>query len=247
MMRLIGFSTGALAGGDFRRGLALAKEAGLPVVELSALRLDELTPLVAGLDALADDLSAFREVSVHAPSAFAEEDEAGVVELLTEVHERGLPIVVHPDVIRTDALWRRFGDGLRIENMDDRKPFGQTAADLAPLFARLPEARLCLDLAHARQVDPTMGEAERLLLTFAARLDEIHLSHVDAASAHQRLNPEAIADYRDVAALVPAWVPVVLESPLGEEASPACILDEASAGRESLAPLTNDFESAGRE
>jgi len=235
-MRLIGFSTGALAGGDFRRGVALAKEAGLPVVELSALRLDELVPLVAALDGMADDLAAFQEVSVHAPSAFAEADEAGVVELLTDVHESGLPIVVHPDVIRTDALWRRFGDGLRIENMDVRKAFGQTAADLAPLFARLPEARLCLDLAHARQVDPTMGEAERLLLTFAARLDEIHLSDVDAASAHQRLNPEAIADYRDVPALVPAWVPVVLESPLGETPEPETVRGEVEAALEVFAP-----------
>jgi len=235
-MRFIGFSTGALAGGDFRRGVALVKEAGLPVVELSALRLDELAPLVAALDEMADDLAAFQEVSVHAPSAFAEADEAGVVELLAEVHERGLPIIVHPNVIRTDALWRRFGDGLRIENMDVRKAFGQTAADLAPFFARLPEARLCLDLAHARQVDPTMGEAERLLLTFAARLDEIHLSDVDAASAHHRLTPQAVADYQDLAPLVPEWVPVVLESPIQAPGDPRVIRVEADTALDLFQP-----------
>ncbi len=229
MTRHVGFSTGALAGGDVRRALDLALEAGLAVVELSALRRDELAPLVAALDDLAADLALFHEVSFHAPSAFEPEDEARVVAMLEAVHEREIPIVVHPDVIHTDALWRRFGSGLRLENMDLRKPFGQTAADLAPLFARLPEARFCLDLAHARQVDPTLAEAERMLLSFAARLDELHLSHVDADSAHHRLTPEAIVEYQDVAPLVPAWVPVVLESPLSYGAGVAAVLEEVEA------------------
>ena len=168
-------------------------------------------------------------MSFHAPSAFAPEDEARVVALLGAVHERDIPIVVHPDVIVTDALWRRFGDGLRLENMDLRKPLGQSAADLAHLFARLPEARFCLDLAHARQVDPTMAEAERLLLTFAARLDEIHLSHVDPDSRHHRLTPDAIADYRDIAVLVPEWVPVILESPLDSDAGTKEVREEVAA------------------
>jgi len=239
MMRPIGFSTGALAGGDFRRGVELARQAGLAVVELSALRLDELAPLVATLDELADDLATFHEVSVHAPSAFEQEDEAGVVDLLAAVHERGYPIVVHPDVIRTDALWRRFGDALRLENMDLRKAFGQTAADLAAFFARLPEARFCCDLAHARQVDPTLAEAEHLLLTFAARLDEIHLSEVDADSAHHRLTPEAIDDYQDLAGLGPASVPLVLESPLGEAPSSEDVRSEVDVARSALFPVAH--------
>lgn len=228
-MRFVGFSTGALAGSDFRRAVALAREADLPAIELSALRRDELGPLVAALDELEGDLALFRDVSFHAPSAFEPEDEARVVALLEAVHERDVPIVVHPDVLRTDALWRRFGAGLRIENMDLRKPLGQTATDLAPFFTRLPEARFCLDLAHARQVDPTMAEAERLLLTFLPRLDEIHLSHVDQHSRHHRLNPEAIADYQDLAPLVPDWVPVVLESPMGDGADPAAVREEVAA------------------
>jgi hypothetical protein len=228
-VRFVGFSTGALAGSDFRRGVALAAEAGLAALELSALRREELGPLVAALDELEGDLALFRDVSFHAPSAFEPEDEARVVAMLEAVHEREIPIVVHPDVVHTDALWRRFGSGLRLENMDLRKAFGQTAADLAPLFARLPEARLCLDLAHARQVDPTMAEAERLLVTFLARLDEIHLSHVDQDSRHHRLSPEAVADYQDLAPLLPDWVPLVLESPMGEEADAAAVREEAAA------------------
>ena len=45
-MRLIGFSTGALARNDFRRALQMLAERHVRAVELSALRQDELIPLV---------------------------------------------------------------------------------------------------------------------------------------------------------------------------------------------------------
>ena len=51
-MRPIGFSTGALARGDFRRGLALLRSYQIQVVGLSALRMEELEPLI---DALPDE------------------------------------------------------------------------------------------------------------------------------------------------------------------------------------------------
>lgn len=234
--RPIGFSSGALAKADFRRALELAREAGLAVFELSALRRHELRPMMDALGEIEDDLAAFRHVTFHAPSAFEPQEEAGVVELLTAVHEREIPLVVHPDVIYTPARWRRFGGDLWVENMDVRKPLGQTCDDLEPLFAALPEARLCLDLAHARQVDPTLGEAERLLLTFAGRLAEIHLSHVDTDSRHHRLTPDAVADYQDLAALVPAWVPVVLETPMGDAPEASEIRREVELARNALSP-----------
>ena len=45
-MRPIGFSTGALAYADFRRGLEMVKHGGLRTIELSALRQNELIPLL---------------------------------------------------------------------------------------------------------------------------------------------------------------------------------------------------------
>lgn len=45
-MRPVGFSTGALAYSDFRRGLAMARTAVCAAVELSALRQPELFPLL---------------------------------------------------------------------------------------------------------------------------------------------------------------------------------------------------------
>jgi len=235
MTRPIGFSTGALARDDVRRAVDISLAAGLDAIELSALRLRQLGPLVALLADLDADLAAFRYVSFHVPSRFTAGQEADVLALLEPVHERGWPLVVHPDVLHTRPAWRRFGSALLIENMDDRKPFGQTVDDLAPLFRDLPEARLCLDLAHARQVDPTLGEAERLLLHLAPRLAELHVSHVDPRSTHHPLTEDALAAYRELAPLLPPGVPVILESPLvslGLEAVAA----EVTAARSALTP-----------
>ena len=51
-MRLVGFSTGALAFADFRRGLDMLAGTSAKAVELSALRSTELDPLVDSLDSL---------------------------------------------------------------------------------------------------------------------------------------------------------------------------------------------------
>jgi hypothetical protein len=66
-MKCIGFSTGALARGDFRRALQMLSGKNVNAVELSALRQDELAPLVQQLGQL--DLSRFQYISFHAPSA----------------------------------------------------------------------------------------------------------------------------------------------------------------------------------
>ena len=73
MRERIGFSTGALAKGDFRRALALLREHRVDVVELSALRIEELAPLVSSLPDL--ELQDFQFVSIHAPSRFEPEAE----------------------------------------------------------------------------------------------------------------------------------------------------------------------------
>ena len=56
-MRPIGFSTGALAYADFSRGLEMVQQHGLHVVELSALRQNELVPLLNAIPRL--DLGGF--------------------------------------------------------------------------------------------------------------------------------------------------------------------------------------------
>src|SRR5260370_36202710 len=107
-MRPIGFSTGAMAKGDFRRALEMLQGQQADVVELSALRFDELDPLLAALPTL--DLEQFSFVSIHAPTRFPLEIEASVIERLHSVAERGYPIVVHRNVIFTSCMCAELSD-----------------------------------------------------------------------------------------------------------------------------------------
>lgn len=209
-MHTIGFSTGALARGDYQAGLALLRREGVRAVELSALRLSELNSLVDDVPWL--DLTGFSFVSFHAPSRFDLADEHAVTSSLKTVTGYGIPVVVHPDTIYTDDLWRAFGASMYIENMDKRKPVGRMADELKSLFGRFPEAGLCFDIGHARQVDPAMVEAYRILDQYGDRLKQVHMSEVNTASHHDPISRYAILAFQKVAGLIPADVPIILET-----------------------------------
>ena len=210
----LGFSTGALALGDVRRALELLSGTELEAVELSALRQSELRPLVESLDTL--DLRQFRYVSFHAPSAIDPEFEAEAVALLGQVVRRGWPVIVHPDAMHDVERWSIFGRLLFIENMDKRKPIGQRASDLARFFDRLPESRMCFDIGHARQVDPTMSEATAILEAFGDRVAELHVSEVNSQSKHDPITLASKIAFQEVAHLLSRNVPVILESRVSE-------------------------------
>ena len=213
-MRNIGFSTGALALGDFRAALRMLEGKNCSAVELSALRQVELAPLVAQLDLL--DLSNFQYVSFHAPSAIEPAFEAEALQLLEQVALRQWPIIVHPDAMYQRGEWARLGQHLCIENMDKRKPIGQTASDLATIFETLPNATFCFDIGHARQVDPTMSEASAILQCFRDRIKQLHVSEVNAQSKHDCLSLESTIAFQKVSHLLPADAPIILESRVGE-------------------------------
>jgi hypothetical protein len=105
-MPMVGFSTGAVARGDFARALFLLNATSMTAIELSALRLAELPILIAALPSL--DLHKFDYVSVHAPSHFSTDEEQDVIELLRQVRPEW-PIILHPDTIHDVAKWRPFG------------------------------------------------------------------------------------------------------------------------------------------
>ena len=214
MCRTIGFSTGALAFGDFRRALDMLRAHPVRAVELSALRQPELDPLRAAVDEL--DLSQFSYVSVHAPSRIEPGTESHVVDCLLEFASRDWPIVVHPDAIGDYSLWRRLGASLCVENMDKRKPVARTVDELEVVFDHLPEASLCLDLGHARQVDTTMTEAYMILRTYAAKLRQVHVSEVNTRSKHDRLSYSSIMAFQRVAELIPESVPLIVEAVIEE-------------------------------
>jgi hypothetical protein len=211
-MDTIGYSTGALARSDVHAALDLLAYRGTGAVELSALRAHELGPLLQAIPDLG--LGGFEHVSVHAPSAFTAAQEREVAVALLPVARAGWRVVVHPDTLRDVRAWRPFGEQLCIENMDVRKPVGRTVQELLPVFARLPRASFCFDVAHAAQCDPSMGEAFRLLQAFGDRLAEVHVSELDAHSRHVRLSRAGIRACRQVAELIPAHVPAIIEAPV---------------------------------
>lgn len=187
----------------------------LRAVELSALREPELLPLLNALDSL--DLSAFDYISIHAPSQFEPNQEARVWNRLRDEVWREWPIVLHPDAIFDFSLWRELGPFVCIENMDRRKSVGRSVHELEWIFQHLPEATLCFDIGHARQVDPTMTEAYLILRDFGSRLKQVHVSEVNARSKHDPLSYTSVLAFAEVAHLIPADVPLILETPVSED------------------------------
>jgi hypothetical protein len=236
-MKCIGFSTGALARGDFRHALQMLSDKNVNAVELSALRQDELALLVQQLGQL--DLSRFQYISFHAPSAIERSYEPNALKLLKQVAARNWPIIVHPDAMHTPSAWACLGDRLCIENMDKRKPVGQTATDLAKFFELLPNASLCFDIGHARQVDPTMSEAWAILQRFRSRIKQLHVSEVNTQSKHDPISLESILAFQKVSHLLPADAPIILESRVGESE----IDEEIQTALDALNPATLAFAS----
>lgn len=214
-MLTIGFSTGALARGDFARGLRLLEKKHVKAVELSALRYTELPDILTKLPLYLETLrKRYRYISFHAPTNF--EDEHKVVRQLMPVVELGWNIVVHPDTIHDRSLWRALGSCVCLENMDSRKKTGRTAEELYEFFEEIPQAKLCFDIAHAKEVDPTMTEAAFILAKFGNRLAQVHLSEVDGRGVHFAMSLGAELAYEQFSDLI-SKVPVILESIVDEE------------------------------
>ena len=230
----MGFSTGALALGDFSRGLAMMEDKQASAIELSALRENELPPLIANLDKL--NVSSYEYVSVHAPSKYGREQEPSIVRMLGQVANKGWRIVLHPDAIYEPSLWVSFGSMLLIENMDKRYSLGRTATELEEIFDKLPNAGLCFDIGHCRQVDPTMNESHLILIKYQERLTQLHVSDVNSRSTHDPLSSSSIDAFQKVAAFVPESIPVILESPVIEE----CIEKEILSARLALSVVVEE-------
>lgn len=186
----VGASTGYMVDqrGNWPALLDEASRVSSFAVELTALREDELPGL---LKYLADAPALpFRYVSVHGPSKARKMPEEELVAVLAQLPPFVNAIVLHPDQIYEPQIYSRLGSRLVIENMDARKNSGQTGEDLARLFADLPDAGFCFDVAHAWTVDRSMDSGEELLDRFASRLRQVHLSSMSDAMGHVPLSPE---------------------------------------------------------
>ena len=212
---MIGFSTGALAKGDFSAALTIARRLEVRAIELSALRLIELEPLLQfARDA---DFAGFDYISIHAPSAFSPGSEREVASRLLKLCvEREWPTILHPDCINDVRQWTPFGALLLVENMDKRKPIGRTLEELKSILGELPEARICFDIAHARQVDSSMTEAYRILSGLHERIGQLHISEVLSNSQHDKISEAAFRSFSEVMSYVPLGVPTILETPCSD-------------------------------
>lgn len=219
-MKHIGFSTGALALGDFDAALEILGDFAMDSIELSALRPREVQVLISALDRL--ELERYSYISFHAPSAIVRSEEELLAEYLFSRVPHSWPIILHPDTIGDFSVWRVFGERIAIENMDRRKPMGRTVGELSEVFDLLPEARFCFDIGHARQCDASMTEAYLMLKAFGSKLVQVHVSEVNSASQHERISYAAKLAFQEIVPLLPRQAPLILES----RAKPNEIADE---------------------
>jgi sugar phosphate isomerase/epimerase len=206
----VGISTGAFEGSP-AEAVDASRAIGCDAIELSALRWREMDPLLELLNSL--DLSQFKYVSIHLPSSIPEDSEMDLVRKLEGVTDQRILFVLHPDAVHEFSRWKVLGPRLLIENMDARKRTGRTLEELKTVLEALPQAGLCFDIAHAKQIDPTMTVAARILSGLHDRIRQMHVSDVDSKGAHYRLNAFALGIYRGLLGQLPN-VAAIVESPV---------------------------------
>jgi hypothetical protein len=207
----VGASTGYLEPrGDWSPLIGHAADVSPFAVELAALAEPELEGLEAWLAQRA--AVGFRYVAVHAPVKQRSMSEQELVGRLRSLPGYVSSIVLHPDVIADPQLYAALGHRAVIENMDARKASGQSVGDLQKLFAALPNAGFCLDIAHVSSVDPSLALAHELLDAFGPRLRQVHLSSL-VDGRHSRLTAQDAERFRPVMRRC-VDVPWILEAPL---------------------------------
>ncbi len=63
------------------------------------------------------------------------------------------------------------------------------------MFAALPEAGLCLDVAHVWTNDPTLALGHELLDAFGDRLRQLHVSGIEPDGTHRTTTAADLALY----------------------------------------------------
>ena len=159
-----------------------ARRISTSVVELSALHGEELPGLMRVLhEGIADQ---FSYASVHAPAKGWELDSSDLATCLATLPSSVSAVVVHPDTLIEPEAFRRLGALLVLENMEPRRATGRRVDELQKLFDLLPEARFCLDVAHAHLCDHSLDLAHDLIDEFADRLAQVHLSSIEEDGRH---------------------------------------------------------------
>jgi len=219
-MRHIGYSTGAIAKGDFIKALLILEKIDLTAVELSALREEEFLILYDLYDSL--DLNKYQKITIHAPSKLHDLTEKQLVEMLSKF----TAVVVHPDIITDYDLWNKLGDKLIIENMDKRKSIGQDVWSMNDIFKKLASCKFCLDLAHTKQVDESMMDCKTMAFRFQDRLAGIHVSDLNEDSKHICIDEKCAEKYIRLSHWFPKDMTIIIESPASDETEVAAEIEK---------------------
>jgi hypothetical protein len=78
----------------------------------------------------------------------------------------------------------------------------------------LPDAQMCFDIAHARQVDTSMTIAYSIAQAFRGMIKQIHISTVNTSSRHDLITPNAARSFHALASIIPSTIPAILETPV---------------------------------
>lgn len=211
-MHIIGWSTAKLLPiGDkanFPLAIEILNTIPFTCIEFKVLREWELPIFLKHLPSL--DISKFERISFH----ICKQKKLTNKELFIQIEpviERGWPIINHPDEITDFDLWSKLGNQLYIENMDNKKNTGRTIEEIERIFDKLPDASMCFDIGHARQIDPTMELAKDLCIKFAEKIKEIHLSNVDLTTCgHESINDNILQIFSQISSIFPPC-PIILE------------------------------------
>lgn len=210
---LIGWSTGALLPiGDkanFPLAVKILSTIPFTCIEFGVLREWELPIFLKHLPNL--DISKFERVSFHT-CKMKKLTEEELFKQIEPVIELGWPIISHPEMITDCTLWKKLGNRLHIENMDNREGvLGKTIEEMEQIFDKLPDASMCFDIGHARQVDPTMELARDLCVKFAEKIKEIHLSKINPFTCgHHPIDDNALEAFSKITDVLPSC-PIILE------------------------------------
>ena len=197
---------------DWGAAIGRARAEGWRWIELTAMR-GRLSPLIEFLTGSDDALAGFERVSVHAPVAMAG-DPAEVVATLAPYP---FDVVLHPDVYGSERACAQLGARAVFENMDVAKEFGRSVDDLGTVFAALPDAGFCLDVAHVWTNDPSLALGHELLDTFGDRLRQLHVSGIEPDGTHRTTTAADLARYEPLLERC-GHVPWLLEAELGDDA-----------------------------
>jgi len=206
-MNPIGFSTGAIAKGDFRKALEILAPTSGDAVELSALRAGEFTPLMDALPSI--DFRKYQHVSLHTPKSFGGKVTAfNAITSIIQAPKVLSCVVAHLSAIVSTTVWGTLGSLLALENTDEPPSL------LRQQSSALLRAGICIDIGHAVRQDITGATAVALFdLARVCPIKEIHLSVCRFDGKHVLLSslkqvPEI---YRTIVAMIPDRIPIILE------------------------------------